>query len=47
MKRDEGDPRRRVGAVVGRSHKDRQRISREKVAEIKHKRCRVRTETVQ
>lgn len=47
MKRDEGDPRRGVGAAVGRSHKDRQRISREKVAEIKDKRCRGRTETVQ
>lgn len=47
MKRDEGDPRRRVGAVVGRSHKDRQRISRDKVAEIKDKRCRAKTETLQ
>lgn len=38
MKRGEGDPWKRVRAVAGRSHKDRQRISRDKVAEIKKER---------
>lgn len=47
MKRGEGDPWKRVRVVAGRSHKDRQRISRDKVAEIKKERYRGKTETVQ